>query len=226
MYEEHRDVKTPQRDAVLWRYMDFEKFVSLLDRHALFFTKTSQLGDPFEGSITKSNQNWIDREFTNPENFHTFLIERRNHMLVNCWHEDDYESAAMWSLYGERIAIRTTCARLCQSLICDQPIHVGRVRYVDYNKIDMPMKNLLEFYLLKRLSFKHEQEVRAITSTPDPMVESEGTYYEVNLEILLEQVVIAPDSPKWFMDLVKSVSKRYNVEVPILQSNLEDDPLF
>ena len=39
MYTEHEAFNPPPDDAVLWRYMDFTKFVSLLDRSALFFTK-------------------------------------------------------------------------------------------------------------------------------------------------------------------------------------------
>ena len=55
MYEEHPSFKSPPDDAVLWRYMDFTKFVSLLDKRALFFVRADKLGDPFEGTITKVN---------------------------------------------------------------------------------------------------------------------------------------------------------------------------
>ena len=229
MYEEHPSFETPPWDAVLWRYMDFEKFVSLLDQRALFFAKVSELGDPFEGSITKPIQKWIDKSMDNPKDVHKYLIERRSRMLVNCWHEGDYESEAMWHLYGKSIAIRTTSASLCSSFIGEVPVvRVGWVRYADYNKTDMRLENFFDLYLLKRLSFKHEQEVRAIVSTDTDYtpVEGKGMYCDVNLETLIEQVVVAPDSPEWFMDLVKSVSKRYNLEVPVLQSNLEDSPLF
>ena len=39
----------PLDDTVLWRYMDFTKFVSLLEKSALFFPRADKLGDPFEG---------------------------------------------------------------------------------------------------------------------------------------------------------------------------------
>ena len=35
--------------------MDFTKFVSLLDKRALFFAGADTLGDPFEGSVSPIN---------------------------------------------------------------------------------------------------------------------------------------------------------------------------
>ena len=40
----------PDFNSVIWRYMDFAKLVSLLDKEALFFCRADQLGDPFEGA--------------------------------------------------------------------------------------------------------------------------------------------------------------------------------
>ena len=39
----------------IWRYLDFTKFVSLLQRKALFFCRSDRLGDSFEGSFSKAN---------------------------------------------------------------------------------------------------------------------------------------------------------------------------
>lgn len=55
MYEEHPVFNPPSDDAVLWRYMDFTKFVSLLEKSALFFARADKLGDPFEGAFSKIN---------------------------------------------------------------------------------------------------------------------------------------------------------------------------
>ena len=56
MFAEHPDLNPPQDNAVLWRYMDFTKFVSLLDRRALYFSRADKLGDPFEGSLSHINR--------------------------------------------------------------------------------------------------------------------------------------------------------------------------
>lgn len=108
MHKLHPAFTSPPHDAVLWRYMDFTKFVSLLERKALFFAKASKLSDPFEGSLAQSTLAEIQRMgLVNPEVLHEDLRQHRDRHLVNCWHEGAYESAAMWKLYGQQIAIHT-----------------------------------------------------------------------------------------------------------------------
>ena len=45
----------PPADTILWRYMDFTKFVSLLEKRSLFFARADKLGDPFEGATPINN---------------------------------------------------------------------------------------------------------------------------------------------------------------------------
>ena len=56
MYTEHPTFSPPPDDAVLWRYMDFTKFVSFLDKSSLFFARADKLGDPFEGAPLQNEQ--------------------------------------------------------------------------------------------------------------------------------------------------------------------------
>ncbi len=44
----------PRAESQLWRFMDFSKLVSLLDRKALFFTRAHKLEDQFEGTWSKA----------------------------------------------------------------------------------------------------------------------------------------------------------------------------
>ena len=56
-YEEHPVTEKPEDENVaIWRYLDFTKFVSLLDRRALFFVRADKIAelDPFEGIIGKA----------------------------------------------------------------------------------------------------------------------------------------------------------------------------
>ena len=46
-------------NASVWRYLDFTKFVDMLERRQLFFARADKLGDPFEGSTSPLNvQYW------------------------------------------------------------------------------------------------------------------------------------------------------------------------
>jgi hypothetical protein len=54
-YEQHPKLKTPpDRDAYIWRYIDFTKFISMLSRRSLFFASVAALAqsDKFEGQLT------------------------------------------------------------------------------------------------------------------------------------------------------------------------------
>src|SRR5438034_4947251 len=83
----------------IWRYLDFTKFVALLDSRSLFFARVSTLEDPFEGSFPPA-QSVIERligafapGFVPPEA--TIALEpgmediwktMRYWAMVNCWH--------------------------------------------------------------------------------------------------------------------------------------------
>ena len=40
-------------DVRLWRYVDLSKFLSMLTTGALWIPRSDQLGDPFEGAMSK-----------------------------------------------------------------------------------------------------------------------------------------------------------------------------
>ena len=249
MYTERNSIFAPPADTVLWRYMDFTKFVSLLDREALFFARVDKLGDPFEGSFSLStihtrslrygeHADDIDRILSG------YTKEMRRFTAVSCWHESPYESEAMWQRYsreGDGIAIRTTFGDFTQSFMDSQEIYAGRVTYIDYANDFVPESDPVLVYLYKRKPFEHEKEVRAIIrhhpTRPDPSDPSKividasmpalwgtGFYVQVDLSLLLRGVVVAPLAPDWFADLTASISKTYGLQADVVRSVLADDP--
>jgi hypothetical protein len=187
----------PKSDAVLWRYMELDRFKSFLDRKALFFCRVDKFSDPFEGSIPKREYEFrpgmhraMDRAYGNQPNeeqiakgiedlAYTHMMFRRSH-VVNCWHNNSNESDAMWRLYlktNEGVAIQTTTTHLIQSLQNNpKDIDISQVRYLDYDKDvfygkDYPHRNYNLFMPLihKRNEFIHEREVRLIYQADDAM---------------------------------------------------------
>ena len=99
--------------------------------------------------------------------------------------------------------------------------------------------NVYQAFIIKRKSFEHEHELRAITSLPetgfgDPILtESDkllerispapkgeldpaqltdsGKYVHVNLDILIEHVYISPLAKPWFIEVVKSILAKFNI---------------
>jgi hypothetical protein len=53
-------------EELIWRYFDFPKFVSLLNRRAFYFSRADLLGDPLEGSFTKAREAERQRLLDNP----------------------------------------------------------------------------------------------------------------------------------------------------------------
>lgn len=246
MYKEHSVFNTPPDDAVLWRYTDFTKFVSLLEKSALFFARADKLGDPFEGTFSRANKTLrpILYADTIPEmtlrGWVEFMRNLRRFTLISCWHESSHESAAMWRLYSREtdgIAIKTKFGSFNKSFTSNKDIYIGKVSYVDYESYFIPEGDVFSTFLHKRQSFNHEREVRAIAQTipsKDGKIDlsrtkdivGSGDYYEVDLSLLVQEVVVAPYADSWFLELIESVAARYNLEAPVVRSILADNPTW
>ena len=165
MHKRYKSAEIPSDDLMLWRYMDFTKFVSLLDKSALFFARADKLGDPFEGywPISAVEKNLSSSDTATLSYLHRLPIP---FTLISCWHEGSHESEAMWKLYSSEtngIVIKTDFGSLLDSLQGNPGLILGRVDYIDYNDTDLSPTgdNWLQF-LQKRKSFEHEHEVRFI----------------------------------------------------------------
>src|SRR5262249_52425574 len=55
MYHEHPHFKLScSEDSKVWRYLDFTKYVSMLEEGALWFSRADRLGDPFDSELPNS----------------------------------------------------------------------------------------------------------------------------------------------------------------------------
>jgi len=247
MYENHPDFESPNnKDVKVWRYMDFTKFVSLLEKKSLYFARADKFNDPFEGSYSKLN---IEKRFDTykdiipNDKIEAMSIYNEKYprfIFLNCWHLNNFESAAMWNLYlksNEGISIQSSFKRLteCFHKHTDNNIFVGKVKYIDYDKDWLPEGNILHPFMHKRKSFEHEKEIRAVIldlNTKNQKLDldsikfSHGFYVPIDLEILIEKIYVSPTSPDWFYTLVKSITNKYEIDKDVIKSNLSDDPVF
>jgi len=256
MMEEKLNVPLPiqNEQSVIWRFMDFTKFVSVLDKGSLFLCRADKLDDSFEGSSTeldfkfwKSNylmgkiregkmgnammqQNWQEIS----DGFATL----KKLVNINSWYMKEYESAAMWNLYAqtkEAVAIKSSCKRLRKSLPdCDQLL-IGQVKYIDYKKERMEEKCITDRFFYKRKSYEHEEEIRIILlknlngelpSTIQAVETEGGVYVETQIDTLIEKVYVAPNSPDWFRELVKRILKLYGFHKEVIRTSLDDKALY
>lgn len=230
-------ISQPAADACLWRYMDFTKFVSMLDNQGLFFTRSTLLGDPFEGSFSKQNlalRPVLPDEYPVVGNLAEAL---RASVLVTCWHANQGESAAMWKLYSktnESVAIQARFSSL-KACLKDTKAVLGEVHYVDYSKDWIPEGHILYPFFHKRKSFEHEREVRAVMlddlADADPDLwgaehRNAGQWVTCDLNLLVENIYVSPTAPGWFRELVAKVSAKYGLNARVHQSTLDESPVY
>lgn len=261
MYVEDKYFKPPQnKNQKIWRYLDFTKFVDLLATSSVHFTRADLFTDKFEGSITAPTakkrdeimraitEDTIKREESHKINFYKndpYLIEQYKRLMqqykwriaINCWHMNDFESAAMWKVYlqsKEGIAIQSTYSRLVNTINnVEMSVKVGVVDYKDYDNDEMEVGNVMIPYLHKLRSFEHEKELRMIIQShhvpkakPKEVFPKSGYKIKINLNSLIEAVYISPDSQQWFTTLVENVVSRYGYNFPIKNSWLSGNPIY
>lgn len=236
----------PENEATkLWRYMDFTKFVSLLENKGIFFPRADNLGDPFEGSFSIVNLTLRPLIYKHsdvfPDEARTgeLIKKLRSWLVISCWHVNNHESAGMWNLYAkseEAVCIQSTYQRL--RLCLPEKSKIGLVRYVDYLSEWIPESNALAPFMYKRKSFEHEKELRAVINLSG-ISESElglseikgippisGIWIPTDMNELIEKVYVAPYAPDWFGELIRSVVKTYRLDKPVIKSSLDDEPIF
>ena len=160
-------------DVLIWRYMNLQQFVALVESNKLSFTSLDQYPDQYEGHNTligKISSNisydsaglavWSDNLIN------TFI---RESSYVNCWTEGPAESAAFWEIKGAQgiaVAIGSTYNKL-RNVLPDNYV-IGRIKYVNYNSspgfaVAGPDSEFpfFEHVYHKRLEYCYENEIRA-----------------------------------------------------------------
>lgn len=230
MYNSHQFIRSPQnQQQKIWRYINTDKLLNLLDSQCLFFTPSDYFEDPLEGSLTKK-----DLEFLNelhPKVKKTVAHHAKNSKSlfgINCWHMNDDESLSMWKTYTEKgngIVIQSTFDLLKKALSKDSSnIFIGLVEYINhYTEENNTFGNDLVRFFRKDLSFKYEKELRAlITNYTLP----KKYLVPVDLSILIETIYLSPSMQTWQSESIKSIIQKLYPEIKIKISSLKLNPLY
>ena len=235
---DHPSFQLPEdHNAMIWRYMDFVKFISMLEVEggSLHFTRLDVLRseDPFEGLPPYTVQEQIEQDFIQHkvapelrESCHEYVQEPMPcSACVNCWHCSEHDSAAMWKIYGRScgIAVQSTIQGLIDAFQeAKENIRVGMVKYGDEEYRDLERSNTnffdLDHWILhKRQSFAHEKELRVVIgdSKSETILPKNGITVRVPIAKLIKSLAIVPNAPSWFANLVKQMCKRYELDVEV-----------
>ncbi|MFA5405113.1 MAG: DUF2971 domain-containing protein [Ignavibacteria bacterium] len=167
-YEEHPLLTNPKgKNLKIWRYMDFTKLVSLLQKEKLFFpsTRTLKKIDPWEGTYLKKSLEYRlaeDCKFMQmkgekptyekikdmSEKWNNCYENFINLNCISCWHYNSIESAAMWRLYlksNEGIAIQTDVKSIKRAFAnSDSKVYFSKIWYKDYENDIFYSKDVLK----------------------------------------------------------------------------------
>lgn len=253
MYEPHTSFETPSDNVTLWRYMDVARFLALLQNRAIYFARVRELGDPWEAAWPTGLKQRVVEQIGDPGVVHEYYQMGIANAVVNCWHENERESVAMWRLYtsgAEGAAIKTTVGQLKRSLAHEvRAVTIGRVQYIDHGVDDdgtAPAFNVLGPLFCKRLSFQHEREVRAIIANPDePELQDavaklqpvpgqtftvhstlgeRGLAVPVDLSLLIRGIVVSPQFPSWSIGALQRVVEGHGLSITVESSDLLRQP--
>jgi hypothetical protein len=255
MFQPHPSFPQPADDSKsVWRYMNLSKFVWMLQHRALFFCRSDQLGDPYEGyypmPIAESEDQFVetmrpmgalaghDQDANLRQLFKQFLtipLRARQETFLSCWHMNEAESLAMWKLYtahSDSICIRSTYRTLAELL--PAPCFLGVVKYINYRTDAFPPDNTLNYIVHKRKSFEHEREARAVIWKGQGVqgvdqfedIDGKGLLVTINIDKLIQEIFVSPDSDSILRGVIERLAETYGIDAPVLQSEVNAPPSY
>lgn len=217
-------------DQILWRYMDLAKFVSMLESNALWLARADSFPDKHEGKFPDEMRKLIEKAYevgfkntdpspvNNAEDFQDYLVKNT---FISCWHKNSDENMVMWQIYGKDIN-----ALAVQTSVGDIAMHIDssnlngyslNLKSVDYNNSHEITGEVRyeDCFFRKRKHFSFEKEVRISLDTYDRRSPSKqtpnGYYLPVATNNIIKNIFVHPDCPKWYLDVVVAVKKKYNL---------------
>lgn len=212
--------------TIVRRYLPLDRFLSVLESHAFWFSRPFKFNDEWEGLfppsyIRRTRRYAQDNDLPFEEidrDLRKRLLQHRFAHFVNCWHMSEHESDAMWKLYGlvpKGIAIQSTVGDVNE---CLGPDMHGPVIYYDPSH-DIRSPTMFGPYdiLFKRQAFSWEQEYR-FWFDDDELFErieageeidqetlSAGRFAQISdMQRLFKKIVVGPGSSDEFIDQLKS----------------------
>ncbi len=236
--------KTEDIDKPIFRFMTVERLFEIFKTHQNVLVSPKLWEDPFENHIMSSfvNQKTEDEK--------EICVGFRDNFYGQCWTQTR-ESDAMWRIYspsknGARIT--TTPRKLLASLFSDTGNQIndfscflGKVEYFTTKKlcehlddnaihwlIEPTGAGLTQSLLFKRISFKHENEVRLLINSkfkPQRAKTDIYPFYFNPLEII-DDIVFDPRIDYQEFKNYKAQLRKLRFNNKIVKSKLYDMPKF
>ena len=229
MYVPNDEISLPDKDTIVWKYMDLSKFLDMLLCRQLFMSRSDKFEDQYEGTFSEPTYEELKKLSENNTEFLNYHKHHRKNVIISSWHINEYESFAMWQIFtknNEGLAIQSTIGKLQDALGPENRYeqHIGAVKYIDYKKEYVPLENNFFPFLFKRKSFQYEREVRIIADlSSQNMHINEGVKTNVDINKMIDKIYIHPKSENWYKNLVIQLMQQLGFDFEIEKSDLESD---
>jgi len=174
----------PKGNPNLFKYFDLLKFVSLIQKRAIFFCRLDKFEDKLEGTLTNSTlrsyEKWCEYLVSSgkidglSEDKKSRLIKEqvdahnrhKSVTCIDCWNKGESESYALWKIYSgidKGIMIKSNVERVMKAFEnTTEKVHLSDVRYIDFNSDAMEIGNFNFPIRYKDKAYSYEEEVRLI----------------------------------------------------------------
>lgn len=166
----------------------------------------------------------------------------RQKIFAHCWHLSSHESTMHWNQYAPNssdIAIKSKVINLSKAINYKEGFRILKIKYEDFddpNSSRLPNPySLTELGTRKRIEYSVENEVRLIINAyldlfPDIAEDGSVTSLnipeflkiEVDLELMIEEIRINPNSPNWQFNMVKELIRKYGFDIKVSLSTLSN----
>jgi hypothetical protein len=217
--EIHPSATLPEdKTLCVWRYMDFWKFENLINTRSLYLCRLDKLQDQFEGTYSRQQieemETWIERNGCQSivEGERKYRELKRKQHYISSWCMGEHDLDLMWKGYCsgfESVAIQSTLQKL--EAIADQaidqwPVDISLVKYINHaggEHIDYA--GGFDAAITKDHHFQLDREVRIVSwpNFQEPIPQK--VMLQADLNILIEKVILHPQSPEGFVEKIKSI---------------------
>ncbi len=224
-----------EKDTKVYRYISLEDFISMTESKLTHFTRVINWEDSWEAPLRYLPRIFDDGKPEVPQ------YDRSEEYYAQCWTLLP-ESDAMWRIYSSDnrgIRITSTIGKF-EKITNPRVLFCAKVFYYDeleealsFAHMNKGRASVIRDGLVKRSSFKHEEEFRFIFLNVHPMVDLDESlrrvpYYPIEFDPIqyIEDITIDPRASDYYLGIVKSYCKRAGYNVVPHKSDLYSDNAY
>lgn len=249
------DLSVDENQA-LWRYMDFAKFVAMMQQSGIHFTRSAKFDDRFEAaaglaireaawdehylqffrmavttpppgySTENMTDEEVDKEATSLLGDVKTAYASARNLLVSCWHSNRVESEALWRIYCSPGAPGVAVQTSAARLWSAMENEKG-ANIGKVNYIDFKQGFASgDQRIFCKRSSLSYENEVRVVIPNDKGQTLDGHLVNCDLGELIESVIVSPYAPEWFLKVVEETVSKFGYEFKIRTSEISETPFY